>query len=152
MSCVVRQGLRALGRDCYRSGGECSFPLIASRSRNHGTSHDRGLARNDRRLFGNRISSNPHHSTNMDRFASSSGDRPDTSGNARFTSQAATAEDLLKAQTVGLVNLNDYRKRRAEALDRKERGDAAINAGENTPAEGYESADTLIGCSLICKV
>ncbi|RYO26402.1 hypothetical protein AA0113_g12516 [Alternaria arborescens] len=72
----------------------------------------------------------------MDRFASSSGDRPDTSGNARFTSQAATAEDLLKAQTVGLVNLNDYRKRRAEALDRKERGDAAINSGENTPAEG----------------
>ncbi|CAN9448497.1 unnamed protein product [Alternaria alternata] len=50
--------------------------------------------------------------------------------------RAATAEDLLKAQTVGLVNLNDYRKRRAEALDRKERGDAAINSSENPPAEG----------------
>jgi len=73
----------------------------------------------------------------MDRFASSSSDRTDASGNARFTSQAATAEDLLKAQTVGLVNLNDYRKRRAEALDRKERGDTAGDSGANTPLDGY---------------
>jgi protein FAM50 len=73
---------------------------------------------------------------NMDRFASSSSDHPDTSANSRFTSQAATAEDLLKAQTVGLVNLNDYRKRRAEALDRKERGESAISSGASTPLEG----------------
>jgi len=72
----------------------------------------------------------------MDRFASSSSDRADASGNPRFTSQAATAEDLLKAQTVGLVNLDDYRKRRADALDRKERGDTAISSGENTPTDG----------------
>ncbi|RMZ69095.1 XAP-5 [Pyrenophora seminiperda CCB06] len=69
-------------------------------------------------------------------FASSWSDRADDSGNARFTSQAATAEDLLKAQTVGLVNLNDYRKRRAEALDRKERGDSAGDSGASTPLDG----------------
>ena len=81
-------------------------------------------------------SSTTYYSTNMDRFASSSSDRADASGNPRFTSQAATAEDLLKAQTVGLVNLDDYRKRRADALDRKERGDTAISSGENTPTDG----------------
>jgi hypothetical protein len=54
-------------------------------------------------------------------------------------SQAATAEDLLKAQTVGLVNLNDYRKRRAEALDRTERGESTISSGASTPLDGYGS-------------
>ena len=39
----------------------------------------------------------------------------------RFTSQSSTAEDLLKSQTVGLVHLSDFRKRRAEALEQKER-------------------------------
>ncbi|XP_014552196.1 hypothetical protein COCVIDRAFT_19670 [Bipolaris victoriae FI3] len=72
----------------------------------------------------------------MDRFASSSGDASDAANNSRFTSQAATAEDLLKAQTVGLVNLNDYRKRRAEALDRKERGDTGLDSGASTPIDG----------------
>ena len=38
----------------------------------------------------------------------------------RFTSQASTAEDLLKFQTVGLVHLSDFRKRRAEAIEQKE--------------------------------
>lgn len=38
-----------------------------------------------------------------------------------FTSQSATAEDLLKTHTVGLVNLDDFRKRRAEAVEQKER-------------------------------
>ena len=45
----------------------------------------------------------------------------DTSGPARFTQQASTAEDLLKSQTVGLVQLSDFRKRRAEVLEQKER-------------------------------
>lgn len=44
-----------------------------------------------------------------------------SSHNARFTSQGATAEDLLKSHTVGLVHLTDFRKRRAEALEQKER-------------------------------
>lgn len=74
----------------------------------------------------------------MDKFALNSSDRPqpDKGANVRFTSQVATAEDLLKAQTVGLVNLNDYRKRRAEALDLKERGASPqVHSGASTPQE-----------------
>ena len=74
----------------------------------------------------------------MDKFAPNASDRSsEMSANSRFTSQAATAEDLLKAHTVGLVNLNDYRKRRAEALDRKERGDSTVSSGASTPLDGY---------------
>ncbi|KAF1924460.1 uncharacterized protein M421DRAFT_72333 [Didymella exigua CBS 183.55] len=73
----------------------------------------------------------------MDKFGppgdSSSSGNP---GNGRFASQAATAEDLLKAQTVGLVNLDDYRKRRAEAIELKERGSPAVSSGADTPVEG----------------
>lgn len=43
-----------------------------------------------------------------------------TPNNGRFTSQGHTAEDLLKEQTYGLVHLSDFRKRRAEALERSE--------------------------------
>ncbi|KAG4422614.1 hypothetical protein IFR04_004235 [Cadophora malorum] len=57
--------------------------------------------------------------------------------NPRFTSQTKTAEDLLSTQTVGLVNLSDYRKRRAEAIEQKERDvqDAILGAvsGRATP-------------------
>lgn len=77
----------------------------------------------------------------MDKFQPDASDRSrnEVPANGRFTSQAATAEDLLKAQTVGLVNLNDYRKRRAEALDLKERGmSAAIESGASTPTEEYD--------------
>lgn len=38
-----------------------------------------------------------------------------------FTNQSASAEDLLKSHTVGLVNLSDFRKRRAEVLEQKEK-------------------------------
>ncbi|KAK5331544.1 hypothetical protein LTR93_000547 [Exophiala xenobiotica] len=38
-----------------------------------------------------------------------------------FTSTTSTAEDLLKSQTVGLVNLADFRKRRADVLEQKEK-------------------------------
>jgi len=74
----------------------------------------------------------------MEKFApdSSARSRDDTSGQARFTTQAATTEDLLKSQTVGLVNLDDYRKRRAEAMDLKERGlSSAPSSGTSTPAD-----------------
>lgn len=54
---------------------------------------------------------------------------PNPSHNARFTSQAPTAEDLLKSHTVGLVHLNDFRKRRAEALEQKEREARGSNLG-----------------------
>jgi hypothetical protein len=78
----------------------------------------------------------------MDKFQPDASDRSNNDGpaNNRFTSQAATAEDLLKSQTVGLVNLNDYRKRRAEALDLKERGITSnTDSGASTPVEEYES-------------
>jgi protein FAM50 len=70
----------------------------------------------------------------MDKFAAANDDsRSGTPSNARFTTQAATAEDILKSQTVGLVHLDDFRKRRAEALDLKERG----GSGASTPQGGY---------------
>ncbi|KAH7414162.1 XAP5, circadian clock regulator-domain-containing protein [Phaeosphaeria sp. MPI-PUGE-AT-0046c] len=74
----------------------------------------------------------------MDKFQPNASDRSrnDMGANDRFTSQAPTAEDLLKSQTVGLVNLNDYRKRRAEALDLKERGGTSgTTSGTTTPVD-----------------
>ncbi|KAI9675226.1 MAG: hypothetical protein M1822_008963 [Bathelium mastoideum] len=44
---------------------------------------------------------------------------------SRFTAQNATAEDLLKSSTVGLVKLEDFRKRRAEVLDQQTESDAS---------------------------
>lgn len=38
-----------------------------------------------------------------------------------FAGQGVSAEDMLKSQTVGLVHLSDFRKRRAEVLEQKER-------------------------------
>jgi protein FAM50 len=60
--------------------------------------------------------------------------------NPRFKSQTKTVEDVLATQTVGLVALSDFRKRRAEALEQKERdaqeaalGRVAGSSGANTP-------------------
>ena len=50
-----------------------------------------------------------------------------------FSAQNATAEDLLKNETVGLVKLDDFRKRRAEVLERKER-ERIEGSGRATPA------------------
>ncbi|KAL9000125.1 MAG: hypothetical protein Q9169_001200 [Polycauliona sp. 2 TL-2023] len=61
---------------------------------------------------------------------------PSSAHNARFTSQGATAEDLLKSHTVGLVHLNDFRKRRAEALEQKEREAHEGSLGRFTAASG----------------
>ena len=65
---------------------------------------------------------------------------------SRFTPQNSTAEDLLKAQTVGLVHLSDFRKRRAAALEQKEReatGSSSLGrftpssrSGAGTPSDG----------------
>ncbi|KAL1960410.1 hypothetical protein VTO42DRAFT_7709 [Malbranchea cinnamomea] len=44
-----------------------------------------------------------------------------TSTPRTFTSHAASAEDLLKSQTVGLVNLSEFRKRRAEIIEQQEK-------------------------------
>ncbi|KAI9792638.1 MAG: hypothetical protein M1833_001042 [Piccolia ochrophora] len=63
---------------------------------------------------------------------------PATAG--RFTAQLHTAEDLLKSQTVGLVHLSDFRKRRAEALEQKEREAQDRSLGRFTPAGGSGTA------------
>ncbi|OQO00271.1 hypothetical protein B0A48_14058 [Cryoendolithus antarcticus] len=55
--------------------------------------------------------------------------------NARFTAQAHAVEDTLKEQTVGLVHLSDFRKRRAEALEQSQ--DGSGTSGATTP-EGRE--------------
>ena len=58
----------------------------------------------------------------------------------RFTSQAASAEDLLKTQTVGLVNLADFRKRRADVLEQKDK--EAQNGGRSgTMTPNMEEGD-----------
>lgn len=41
--------------------------------------------------------------------------------NPRFTPQSRIAEDTLSTQTVGLVELSEFRKRRAEVVEAKER-------------------------------
>lgn len=50
---------------------------------------------------------------------------------ARFVSENTTAEDLLKSKTVGLIHLDDFRKRRAEAIE----GDfsSAASGNESSP-------------------
>ncbi|KAL8931040.1 MAG: hypothetical protein Q9208_000142 [Pyrenodesmia sp. 3 TL-2023] len=72
---------------------------------------------------------------------------PNPAHNARFTSQAATAEDLLKSQTVGLVHLNDFRKRRAEALEQKEREAHGPNLGRFTAASNSSTAASSDGAT-----
>ncbi|KAH6676330.1 XAP5, circadian clock regulator-domain-containing protein [Halenospora varia] len=54
--------------------------------------------------------------------------------NPRFTPSAKTAEDLLSTQTVGLVNLSDFRKRRAEALEQKDRDAHELFATGKAPS------------------
>ncbi|TVY41682.1 Protein FAM50-like [Lachnellula cervina] len=50
----------------------------------------------------------------------------------RFTSQKTTAEELLSTQTVGLVALSDFRKRRAEVIEQKERDAQDLLTGTST--------------------
>ncbi|KAF2471963.1 XAP5-domain-containing protein [Lindgomyces ingoldianus] len=65
---------------------------------------------------------------------------PTSTPNSRFTSQTSTAEDLLREQTVGLVNLSDFRKRRAEAIERKERETSTPTPrnGASTPQPSFK--------------
>ena len=78
-------------------------------------------------------------------YASTHNLTPNSASNSRFTSQASTTEDRLKSETVGLVHLSDFRKRRAEALELKEREahDASLGrftatsrSGTVTPSSG----------------
>ena len=63
---------------------------------------------------------------------------PNAAAHSRFTAQNATAEDLLKSHTVGLVKLDDFRKRRAEVLEIKDREAhrGTPGSGASTPADG----------------
>jgi protein FAM50 len=57
---------------------------------------------------------------------------------SRFTSQNQNTSQLLSTNTVGLVNLSDFRKRRAEVLEQQEReardGSAAAPSGTSSQA------------------
>ncbi|KIW06702.1 uncharacterized protein PV09_02402 [Verruconis gallopava] len=65
-------------------------------------------------------------------------------GNGRFQSSRATAEDVLKSQTEGLVSLSDYRKRRREAVELNESGrNSAVPSGANSPRDGVSTTDPL---------
>ncbi|KAJ9613322.1 hypothetical protein H2200_003264 [Cladophialophora chaetospira] len=59
---------------------------------------------------------------------------PSGASTPRFTTQTATAEDLLKSQTVGLVNLADFRKRRADVLELKDK--EAIEGASTPDSDG----------------
>ncbi|KAH7035778.1 XAP5, circadian clock regulator-domain-containing protein [Microdochium trichocladiopsis] len=56
----------------------------------------------------------------------------DSSGESRFAAAAPTPQQVLSNNTVGLVALSDFRKRRAELLDQQDR-DAASSDGPQTP-------------------
>ncbi|MCJ1391538.1 hypothetical protein MMC18_004402 [Xylographa bjoerkii] len=70
-----------------------------------------------------------------------------SSPSSRFTPQNSTAEDLLKAQTVGLVHLSDFRKRRAEVLEQKEREATGSSLGRFTPSSRSGAATPSDGAS-----
>ena|SRR5579871_609054 len=87
-------------------------------------------------LFSFLISFESMDSSNPSSAVPSRGSTPKLATSSRFTSQNATAEDLLKSQTIGLVQLSDFRKRRAEALEVKEREGLERSSGIVTPASG----------------
>ena len=79
-----------------------------------------------------------------------------TSTPRAFTSQAASAEDLLKTQTVGLVNLAEFRKRRADALELKEKETHdGGRSGTQTPkvedGDGWVFLTSTRRAELMCK-
>ena len=64
---------------------------------------------------------------------------PDSS---RFTAQASTAEDIVKSQTVGLVQLSDFRKRRAQAFEQTERETSQSSHSYPTNSSAPSGAST----------
>ena len=81
----------------------------------------------------------------MDSSNSASEDASRAPTPSRFAAQAATAEDIVKSQTVGLVKLSDFRKRRAEAFEQKDRDVAATHGGRFTPSSLNSGNSTPIG-------
>jgi len=54
--------------------------------------------------------------------------------NSRFVAPQSTADDLLQSQTIGLVQLSDFRKRRAEVLEQSAARRAGDSSGASTPS------------------
>ncbi|KAH0613393.1 uncharacterized protein H6S33_009773 [Morchella sextelata] len=74
---------------------------------------------------------------------------PTTTPNSRFTPNTETLEDALKTQTVGLVHLSDFKKRRVELAEQREREaaeklqtyrGASSREGSETPAPAAAAA------------
>lgn len=69
----------------------------------------------------------------MDRTSTPSTPYINGAVHSNYVPQNTTAEDLLKSETVGLVKLDDFRKRRAEVVERKEK-EKREGSGRGTPA------------------
>jgi hypothetical protein len=70
-----------------------------------------------------------------------------TSTPRSFANQTSSAEDLLKSQTVGLVNLSDFRKRRAEVLELKEKEAQDRTYGKFKPSTSRSTTPALENAS-----
>ncbi|KAI9888988.1 MAG: hypothetical protein M1814_006106 [Vezdaea aestivalis] len=68
----------------------------------------------------------------------------DSNPNPAFHPRPSTVQELIASQTVGLVELSDFRKRRAEAYDQKDREahDRSLAGARNGPGEGGSGAST----------
>ncbi|WEW56853.1 hypothetical protein PRK78_002308 [Emydomyces testavorans] len=88
-------------------------------------------------------------------MATSSETQSRTSTPRSFANQTTSAEELLKSQTVGLVHLSEFRKRRADILEQKEReahdkslGRLGVgNSRSATPSAGDVTDSGLTGQS-----
>ncbi|KAI5840782.1 XAP5, circadian clock regulator-domain-containing protein [Morchella snyderi] len=69
-----------------------------------------------------------------------------TTTNSRFTPNTETLEDALKTQTVGLVHLSDFKKRRVELAEQRER-EAAEKLQAYRGASSREGSETPGGGS-----
>lgn len=58
---------------------------------------------------------------------------------SRFTTQNQTTSERLSSNTVGLVALSDFRKRRAEVLDQQDREREAALSGASTPDRSHSA-------------
>lgn len=64
-----------------------------------------------------------------------------TPSNSRFISNTETLEDVLKTQTVGLVHLSEFKKRRVELAEQREREAAEKLQAAHTSRAGTSSRE-----------
>lgn len=67
--------------------------------------------------------------------------RASTPSNSRFISNTETLEDALKTQTVGLVHLSEFKKRRVELAEQREREAAEKLQAAHTSRAGTSSRE-----------